>query len=329
MKAVQASAFGDADVLRLVELPDPEPGPGQITIDVTHAAVGLIDVYLRRGKFKGVSGLPQPPFVPGLEVVGTVRALGQDVTAFRVGEPVVTLSVSGHGGYASIGLADARFAVSLDGTDVDPRLAVAALPNAVTAHLALTRVTHLNKGDAVLVHGALGGLAVAFAGMARFLGAATVVGTVRGHSLPVDLATTPHDRIVAADDFPAALDDQRFDVIVDPVGGRLRIDSLDVLASLGRLLLVGNASNEWDVTVDTNAIWTRNIAIAGFSVGPYLPAHPDHAAPAAHAALAAIAAGHLDIPYTEMDLADAERAHRQLETGPVTQRILLRANVTE
>ncbi|GID30342.1 alcohol dehydrogenase catalytic domain-containing protein [Paractinoplanes brasiliensis] len=74
MKAVQVTEFGDAKVLALTELSDPELGPGQVAIDVTHAAVGLIDVHLRQGLYEGVPGLPQPPYVPGLEVAGIVVA---------------------------------------------------------------------------------------------------------------------------------------------------------------------------------------------------------------------------------------------------------------
>jgi NADPH2:quinone reductase len=66
------------------------------------SSVGLIDVFLRQGLYKDRPGLPQPPFVPGLEVAGTVRELGAGVTGFAVGERVVTFSATGAGGYASI-----------------------------------------------------------------------------------------------------------------------------------------------------------------------------------------------------------------------------------
>ena len=92
MKAIQVSSFGAPEVLRLAELPDPAPGPGEVAIDVTHAAVGLIDVFIRQGLYRDRPGLPQPPYVPGLEVAGTVRALGEGVAGFEVGEPVMTLS---------------------------------------------------------------------------------------------------------------------------------------------------------------------------------------------------------------------------------------------
>ncbi len=74
MRAVQATAFGDPGVLAVVELPDPTPGPGQIAIDVTHSAVGLVDLFLRQGVYRDRPGMPQPPFVPGLEVARSATA---------------------------------------------------------------------------------------------------------------------------------------------------------------------------------------------------------------------------------------------------------------
>ena len=113
MKAIQVSSFGPPEVLRLTELPDPGPGPGEVAIDVTHAAVGLIDVFIRQGLYRDRPGLPQPPYVPGLEVAGTVRALGEGVAGFDAGEPVVTLSANnGTGGYAAIFISDAAYAAS-------------------------------------------------------------------------------------------------------------------------------------------------------------------------------------------------------------------------
>lgn len=103
MKTVQVNRFGDPAVLQLTDLPDPSPSPGEITIDVTHAAVGLVDVFLRQGQFKDVPAMAQPPFSPGLEVTGTVRALGNGVQEFRSGLRVVAISAGWHG-WLCIGL---------------------------------------------------------------------------------------------------------------------------------------------------------------------------------------------------------------------------------
>lgn len=308
----------------MADLPDPVPGPGQIAIDVTHAAVGLIDVFIRQGLYKDRPGLPQPPYVPGLEVAGTVRALGDGVTGFAVGEKVVALSANGTGGYASVYVRDQAFVVSVEGYDIDPALAVAVVPSALMAHVALTRAIRLSPGESVLIHGALGALAAGFPGIARQLGAARVVGTVRSEKTPAAAETRlPYDAIVDSAQLPAALDGEKFDVIVDPVGGDLRTLSLDLLKPSGRLLLVGNASGDWNQHVDSNAIWYRNITVTGFNSGGYLPAHPEAIGPAAQAALTAAAAGLASTEVEILPLADAAIAHQQLEDHTASGRIVL------
>jgi NADPH2:quinone reductase len=325
MRAALVRRFGAPNVIQVSEIPDPIPGPGEVSIDVTHAAVGLVDVFIRQGLYKDREGLPQPPYVPGLEVAGTVRELGDGVDGFTAGEPVVTLSGTGaEGGYAAINVVDARFAVSLGSSGVDPAVAVATVPNAATAYLALTRVAHLQSGETVLVHGALGGLASTFPGVARSLGASAVVGTVRPTSLPTAMASgLPYDQVIVSDQFPDALIDERFDVVIDPVGGDLRTTSLDVMAPLGRLLAVGNASGDWQHSVGTNRLWVSNLMILGFSVGSYLPTHPELARPAAEGALKAVSAGLVNLHADILPLEKASEAHRQIEAGQVNGRILL------
>lgn len=114
MRAAIVTRFGAPDVIQVSEIPDPTPGPGEVSIDVTRAAVGLVDVFIRQGLYKDREVPPQPPYVPGLEVAATVRELGDGVDGLTVGEPVVTLSGSGaEGGYAAVSVVDARFAVGL------------------------------------------------------------------------------------------------------------------------------------------------------------------------------------------------------------------------
>ncbi|MGP4019898.1 quinone oxidoreductase family protein [Saccharopolyspora sp. 5N708] len=324
MKAVQANQFGDPTVLTVVDLPDPTPGPGQVTIDVTHAAVGLIDVFFRQGLYKDRPGMPQPPFAPGLEVAGTVRELGEGVTGFTVGEKVVTMSVTGTGGYASVYVSPAALVVSTAGYDIDPALAVSVVPNAAMAHVALTRVAHLSEGESVLVHGALGGFAAAFPGIARQLGASRVVGTVRTSKLAAASATKlPYDQIVDSSELPDALSGEKFDVVIDPVGGAVRTHSLDLMAPGGRLLVAGNASGDWGHQLDSNQLWLGSITVSGFSAGAYLPTHPQVVRPALEAALKAVAAGLGETEIDVLPFSEAVTAHERMESRNLGGRIVL------
>jgi NADPH2:quinone reductase len=169
----------------------------------------------------------------------------------------------------------------------------------------------------------LGGLASAVPGVARSLGAAGVVGTVRRASLAAaQTSALTYNDVVASEDLTDAVGDQRFDVVIDPVGGQLRTDTLQVMAPMGRMLLVGNASGDWQQTVETNVLWGGNLAMLGFTVGSYLPTHPEQARPAAQRALKAVSQGLADIHTQTLPLAEAAEAHRRLENGSVGGRFL-------
>jgi NADPH2:quinone reductase len=95
------------------------------------------------------------------------------------------------------------------------------------------------------------------------------------------------------------------------------------LAALGRLLAVGNASGDWRRGVETNRLWVSNLAILGFSVGSYLPTHPELARPAAEGALKAMSARLVNLHTEILPLEKAPEEHRQIEAGQVNGRILL------
>ncbi|GAB1819066.1 quinone oxidoreductase family protein [Herbidospora sp. RD11066] len=324
MKAVQVTAFGDPSVLSVTELPDPTPGPGQIAVDVTHSAVGLIDLFFRQGLYRDRPGMPQPPFVPGLEVAGTVRALGEGVTGFAVGERVVSMSGTGTGGYASIYLADASRVASTERHGLDPALAVAVVPNAAMAYAALKEVAHLAEGESVLVHGALGGFAAAFPGMARRLGASRVAGTVRSGKLAAASTTKlPYDLVVDSAGLPEVFGDEKFDVVIDAVGGEVRTHSLSLVKPGGRIIVGGNASGDWNHHVDTNQLWLGAITVAGFNAGVYLPTHPQVVRPALDAALEVVAAGLGEMEVDVLPFDQAVIAHERMESRDVAGRIVL------
>lgn len=325
MQAVQAARFGSPSVLSVVDLADPTPGSGQIAISVTHAAVGLIDILLRQGQFKDVPGMAQPPFIPGLEVAGTVRALGKGVTEFTIGEEVVSMSAgAGTGGYASVYIAPVRGVVSIQNSGVAPALAVSVIPNAAMAHVALSLVARLVEGESILVHGALGGLSAAFPGIARLLGASRVVGTVRASKLGAAANTKlPYDRIVDSAKLPGVLDGEKFDVIVDPVGGAVRSQSFALMKPGGRLIVAGNASGDWAHDVKTNGLWLGSMTVAGFNAGAFLPSHPHAIRPSLQAALKAVASGLGETAVDVLPFSEAVTAHQRMEKRDLNGRIVL------
>ena len=171
MKAMQIVSFdGPASGLRYQEAPTPEPGPGQIAVDVGHAGVGYVEALFTEGL------VPiDLPWTPGLEVSGRVRALGDGVDGYRVGEAVVALTITGGGGYGQVAVAPAELVVPLP-AGLDPVVAAAVPANSTTALVALEEIVHLRRGESVLVHAAAGGLGSQVGQVARLLGAGRVVG---------------------------------------------------------------------------------------------------------------------------------------------------------
>ncbi|MBO0777999.1 MAG: alcohol dehydrogenase catalytic domain-containing protein, partial [Ktedonobacteraceae bacterium] len=108
MRAVVVTEFGGPEVLSVREMPIPQPGPGQVTIQVAYAGVNYAETMARRGGLHR----DQLPFIPGLEVAGHIHALGEGVEGLRVGQPVAALTMSG--GYAEIARAQASLTFPLD-----------------------------------------------------------------------------------------------------------------------------------------------------------------------------------------------------------------------
>lgn len=323
MRALTVTAFGGPDTLEVREVRTPTPGPGEITIDVSHAAVGLVDVFLRRGDYRQIEGLPRPPYVPGLEVAGTVRQVGADVTGLHPGEFVATLTLPRQGGLAEVVVAPAALVVRLEGTGVAAEQAAATLGNAATAYLALTDAARLRSGERLLVHGVTGALASTFPAVATLLGASEVVGTVRRESALDAAKALGVDTVVLAGEFPSAIADRRFDVVADPVGGEMRRGSVPLLAPHGRLLVVGNASGAPPVMVDTTLVWQSALAVVGYSVGAEFAIDPTRGTEAGRSVLPLIADGRLALPFTAALLDDAVAAFDRFERGQIAGRLLL------
>ncbi|MFE2601774.1 alcohol dehydrogenase catalytic domain-containing protein [Streptomyces mirabilis] len=172
MRAVGFRVNGGVEVLETLDLPDPVPTAGQVTVRVAFAGVNFAEIQHRRGEF----GTPEGPGgvdVPGLEVAGTVAALGAGVSGLEVGEPIAAY-LPAFGGYSEVVAADTRFVRSLrTGAGEADLTEAAGLPCVFpTAFGVLKDAGRLRKGEDVLIHSAAGGVGSAAAQLARGLGAA-------------------------------------------------------------------------------------------------------------------------------------------------------------
>jgi NADPH2:quinone reductase len=322
MLALTIPRFGDADVLELREMPVPTPASGEIAVDVAFAGLNYAEVLYRRG----VVDVPLP-FVPGIEVAGHVREVGEGVTGFAPGQPVAALTIVASGGYAPVAVTDARLAAPLpDGLPLE--VAACTPSNSTTAFLVVERVARMRSGETALVHAAAGGVGSQVGQAARLVGAARVVGTVGG-AAKVDAAKAfGYDEVVvrdAVEDRVMELTESRgFDVIVDPVGGATRDASIEALALGGRLVAMGNASGADDVVVSTNKLWLEGKGVIGFNLAAFSATFPDAAGAALRTALEAVAAGRMRVDVREVvPLARAPEYHQLLEDGRTIGKVAL------
>jgi NADPH:quinone reductase len=229
---------GPAEALRMVELPDPTPGPGEILIRVRAAGVNRPDLLQRAGLY------PPPPgasAVPGLEVAGTVAALGAGATRWRVGEEVCALL--GGGGYAELAVVDARHALPVpEGLDL---IKAAALPETViTVWANVFEAGALKAGETLLLHGATSGIGVTAIRMAKAHGA-RVIATSRGAEKARAAASLGADvslDATAVDLAAAVREAGGADVILDMVGAAYAAVNQTALNPFGRWVVIGTQS---------------------------------------------------------------------------------------
>ena len=318
MKAMQIVNFdGPASGLRYQEASTPEPGPGQIAVDVDHAGVGYVEALFTEGL------VPiDLPWTPGLEVSGRVRALGDGVDGYRAGDAVVALTITGGGGYGQVAVAPAELVTSLP-AGLDPVLAAAVPANSTTALVALEEIAHLRRGESVLVHAAAGGLGSQMGQVARLLGAGRVVGVTRSEVKRQEILDLGYDEAWLTEDLSEA-EPAQFDVVADPVAGPARLRSLDLLRTGGRLLALGDASQEQDQQVSTTSLWLRGIGVIGFNLGAFSQANPALVGGYLRRAVELVASGELRVHVTDrLPIQEAAQAVSAVRTGTTTGKIVL------
>lgn len=272
MRALLATSLGPPERLELLDLPTPEPGPGQLVIAVRAAGVNFPDALIIEGKYQLK---PPLPFAPGCEVAGTVERIGPEVDGFAVGDRVA--AVLGFGGFAEQVVADARATVPLP-PNVDFRTGSAILLAHGTALHALRDRASLAPGERLLVLGAAGGVGLAAIEIGKALGARVIAAAAGAHKLAVCREHGADATIDYAEgDFREqikAVAPGGVDVVCDPVGGRLAEPAVRAMAWRGRYLVIGFASGEIP-KIPLNLALLKGAALVGVFWGEFTKREPE------------------------------------------------------
>ena len=323
MRAVIASAAGGPEVLSVVELPDPVPGPGEIVLEVAAAGLNRADLMQRMGFY------PPPPGasdVLGMECSGTVAAVGPDVTGWSVGDRACALLAAG--GYASqVAVPAGQVMPVPDGVDL---VTAAALPEATaTVWSNVYMVAGLQPGETILVQGGAGGIGTTAIQLASQLGSRvlTTAGTPEKLALCASLGadvTINYREQDFVEVVRESTDGGGADVILDNMGAKYLSRNLDALAIEGRLVIIGMQGGS-KAELDIATLLRKRGAVIATS----LRSRPTEEKSAICAALVEhvwplVADGRVrPIVDRTMPLGEVRAAHELMESGEHTGKILL------
>jgi NADPH:quinone reductase len=321
MKAIRVHEFGGPEVLRLEDVPTPQPGSDEVLVRMHAIGVNPVETYVRAGKY---SRLPDLPYTPGNDGAGVVEQVGRDVKEFKPGDRAYTAgSISGT--YAELALCKTEQLHPLPENVSFAQGAAMGTPYA-TAYRGLFQRAHARPGETVLVHGASGGVGTAAVQLARARGLC-VFGTAGS-----DESRTLVREQGAHQVFDHGAPDH-FDRIMNATGGRgvdvilellanLNLDrDLTILAKDGRVVVIGSRGR---VEIDPRDTMQRDADIRGM----VLPNTPPKELASIHAALVAdLENGTLrPVIGKEFPLADAAQAHRAVMESGAFGKIVLRTS---
>lgn len=321
MKAIRFHAHGDPSVLRYEEAPTPEPGPGEVLVQVAAAGINYADLLQRQGVYPITGDLPA---ILGFEVAGTVVAHGADVSAPAIGTRV--LAGLGGGGYAEYVVAPAPAVVPLPDSLGFPEAAALFLQG-LTAYGLLQDAGRLQSGETVLVHSAAGGVGSLAVQLARLLGAGRVIGTA-SNAEKLDLvrrlgadAAVNYSQPGWVEQVLAATDEQGADIVLDAVGGEIGAQSLALLGRGGRLVVYGAASGQ-PTLVPAQQLSFKGQSVIGYSMGALMT--PAQIAARARELLGFVAAQRLKLIVGQTyPLRDAALAHQAMAERRTTGKLVL------
>jgi NADPH:quinone reductase len=275
MRAWQIQQLGEPrDALRLAEVPDPEPAPGQVLVRVLGAAANFPDVLMCQGSYQV---RPALPFTPGIELCGEVVTLGSGVTGIAVGDRVIGGPVLPYGAYAELALMDAD-AVLPAPDGLDDAEAAAFFITYQTGWFGLHRRARLAAGETLLVQAAAGGVGSGAVQLGKAAGA-RVIGVVGGERKAGVARALGADVVVdrLSQDFVQVVKEvtggRGADVVYDSVGGDAYTRSTKCIAFEGRILVVGFASGQIPSAALNHAL-VKNYSIVGLHWGLYRTKEP-------------------------------------------------------
>lgn len=320
MHAIRVSRTGGPEVLELAELADPQPGEGELLVDVAAVGVNFIDVYRRTGLY------PVPlPSVPGSELAGTVLAVGPGVEGFSPGDRVATSDASG--AYAERAVVPAARAVHVpDG--VTSEAAAAVLLQGMTAHYLAYDTFALRPGHRCLIHAAAGGVGLLLVQLAKRIGA-EVIATVGSEpkAAAARAAGADHVIVTSEQEFGAAVEaisgPRSVDVVYDGVGRETFRRGLDVLRRRGMMVTFGNASGPVDPISPLLLSGNGSLFLTRPTLADYVTTTGE-LRERAGALLELVGSGDLEVTVgTRLPLSEAAEAHRLLEARRTSGKVIL------
>lgn len=325
MYAINIREPGGPDVLEWVEQPDPEPGPGEVVVEVVASAVNRADVMQRQGMYPPPPGASE---VPGLECSGRIATLGPGVADWAVGDTVCAL-LSG-GGYAEkVTVPTAQLLPVPDGVSLTDAGGLPEVACTVWSNLAMTG--HLRSGETLLVHGGTGGIGTHAIQVGKALGARVIATAGSPERLQACLDLGADAAVDYHDDLPAEVakhtDDRGVDVILDNMGASGLTANLAALAKGGRLVIIGLMGGP-KTEINLATLLTKRL-----SVGATNLRGRDVGGPDGKGAIVAAVRGDLwplvdrglvrPVVAERIPVSEASRAHALLDEGGVVGKLVL------
>jgi NADPH:quinone reductase len=311
------------DVLRLAEVPDPEPGPGQVLVRVRGAAANFPDVLMCRG---GYQVRPPLPFTPGIELCGEIVAVGPQVTRWAVGDRVLGGPSLPFGAYAELAVMNSDTVFPAP-EGLDDAEAAAFFITYQTGWFGLHRRARLAAGETLLVHAAAGGVGSGAVQLGNAAGA-RVIGVVGGERKAEVARALGADVVVdrLSQDFVEVVKEvtggRGADVVYDPVGGETYTRSTKCIAFEGRILVIGFAGGEISSAM-LNRVLLKNYSVVGLHWGLYQTKEPQ-AIRDCHVQLSKLVADGLIRPLIgeRLGLADVADGVQRLADGSTVGRMV-------